>query len=172
LGLMIRPCQRQVLVVYSDAEWAGCPDTRRYTSGYAVFLGDNLISWSPSTKTRFLAPALKLSIVRSPTQCRGFLAATTPHRVTDTTASRLSGLLCQHQRNLHGLQPTSTSAYQAHRDWPPFGTCCLCEISILHVPMSSQYADIFTKGLPSSVFTEFRTSLNVRSTDDQTTGAC
>jgi hypothetical protein len=25
----------------------------------------------------------------------------------------------------------------------------------------SQYADIFTKGLPTSVFTEFRSSLNV-----------
>jgi hypothetical protein len=33
---------------------------------------------------------------------------------------------------------------------------------VLHVPTTSQYADIFTKGFPSSVFTEFRTILNVR----------
>jgi hypothetical protein len=37
----------------------------------------------------------------------------------------------------------------------------LGEIRVLHVPTTSQYADVFTKGLPTSVFTEFRSSLNV-----------
>jgi hypothetical protein len=46
------------------------------------------------------------------------------------------------------------------------------DIRVLHVPTSSQYVDKFTKGLPSSVFTEFRTSLNVRPTDDQAAGVC
>nr|GEX09537.1 ribonuclease H-like domain-containing protein [Tanacetum cinerariifolium] len=34
------------LVAYSDADWAGCPTTRRSTSGYYIFLGNNLLSWS------------------------------------------------------------------------------------------------------------------------------
>nr|GEU91511.1 hypothetical protein [Tanacetum cinerariifolium] len=34
------------LVAYSDVDWAGCPTTRRSTSGYCVFLGNNLLSWS------------------------------------------------------------------------------------------------------------------------------
>jgi hypothetical protein len=34
------------LIAYSDADWAGYPDTHWFTSGYLVFLGNNLISRS------------------------------------------------------------------------------------------------------------------------------
>jgi hypothetical protein len=37
----------------------------------------------------------------------------------------------------------------------------LGEIKVLHVPSSLHYADIFTKGLPSSLFFDFRHSLPV-----------
>jgi hypothetical protein len=33
-------------MVYSNADWAGCLDTLQSTSGYAVFLSANLVSWS------------------------------------------------------------------------------------------------------------------------------
>jgi hypothetical protein len=46
------------------------------------------------------------------------------------------------------------------------------DIRVLHVPTSSQFADIFTKGLPTSVFTEFRSSLNICSSDVPTAGGC
>jgi hypothetical protein len=39
------------LVVHTNTDWAGCPDTRRSMSGYAVFLGDNLVSWSAMRQT-------------------------------------------------------------------------------------------------------------------------
>ena len=35
------------------------------------------------------------------------------------------------------------------------------DVRVLHVPTTSQFADIVTKGLPSSTFLEFRSSLNV-----------
>jgi hypothetical protein len=35
------------------------------------------------------------------------------------------------------------------------------QVHVFHVPTTSQFADIFTKGLPSSVFNEFQFSLNI-----------
>ncbi|GKC74104.1 oligopeptide transporter 3, partial [Tanacetum coccineum] len=45
-GLQLYSSMTSSLVAYSDADWAGCPSTRRSTSGYCVFLGNNLLSWS------------------------------------------------------------------------------------------------------------------------------
>jgi len=44
LGCYLHRTSPDDITVYSDVDWAGCPDTRRSTSGYGVFLGDNLIS--------------------------------------------------------------------------------------------------------------------------------
>ncbi|GJX53348.1 ribonuclease H-like domain-containing protein [Tanacetum coccineum] len=45
-GLQLYSSSTSSLVSYSDEDWAGCPTTRRSTSGYCVFLGNNLLSWS------------------------------------------------------------------------------------------------------------------------------
>ena len=59
-GLFIRPSHIDLLVSYID--WVGYPTNRWSTSGFCVYLGDNLVSWSSkrqhvisrsSTKTEY-----------------------------------------------------------------------------------------------------------------------
>ncbi|GJY60586.1 ribonuclease H-like domain-containing protein [Tanacetum coccineum] len=46
------------------------------------------------------------------------------------------------------------------------------QVWVLHVPSRYQFADIFTKGLPSNLFEEFRSSLSVRSPPTLSVGEC
>ncbi|KAL6315474.1 hypothetical protein AAG906_000766 [Vitis piasezkii] len=58
------------LVGFSDADWASCPDNGRFTSGYCVFFGGNLVSWSSkkqcgSRSNKVLQKTLKIRFVPS-----------------------------------------------------------------------------------------------------------
>ncbi|KAH9660146.1 protein kinase domain-containing protein [Citrus sinensis] len=44
-GLLYKAGSPLVLKAYSDADWAGCSDSRRSTTGWCMYLGDNLVSW-------------------------------------------------------------------------------------------------------------------------------
>ena len=175
LGLLLRPSLQDELTVYSDADWAGCPDTRKSTSGYAVFLGDNLVSWSSkrqNTVSRSSAEAEYRAVANGVAEatwlCQLLLELHAPPRraslvyCDNISAVYMSSNPVQHQRTKH-------IEIDLHfvRERVAVG-----DVRVMHIPTSSQYADIFTKGLPSSVFSEFRSSLNVRAADDQTAGAC
>ncbi|XP_019188328.1 PREDICTED: uncharacterized protein LOC109182632 [Ipomoea nil] len=44
-GLCIHKFVTNDLHVLSNSDWVGCPEDRKSTSGYIVFLGSNLVSW-------------------------------------------------------------------------------------------------------------------------------
>jgi hypothetical protein len=175
LGLHIRASSQLDLVVYSDADWAGCPDTRKSTSGYAVFLGDTLISWSSkrqNTVSRSSAEAEYRAVANAVAEAswlRQLLSELhTPLRhatlvyCDNVSTVYMSSNPVQHQRTKH-------IEIDLHfvRERVALGA-----VRVLHVPTTSQFADIFTKGLPTAVFTEFRSSLNARPIDAVTAGAC
>jgi hypothetical protein len=59
-GLKLVKSSSSVLSGFSYADWTGCPNDRRSTGGFAVFLGSNLISWSfrkQATVSRFSTEA-------------------------------------------------------------------------------------------------------------------
>jgi hypothetical protein len=165
LGLHLHRTSPVDLTVYTDADWAGCPDTRKSTSGYAVFLGDKLISWSSKrqpTVSRSSAEAEYRAVANGVAEACWLrqllqelhhpLRRATVVYCDNISAVYLSSNPVQHQRTKH-------IEIDLHfvRERVALG-----EARVLHVPTTSQYADIFTKGLPTSVFTEFRSSLNVR----------
>jgi hypothetical protein len=45
-GLLLRRSTSRTLQAYFNADWVGCPDNRKSTGRFCVFLGPNLISWS------------------------------------------------------------------------------------------------------------------------------
>ena len=45
-GIYLYPSSTTTPLSYANADWIGCRDTHRSTSGYCVFLGDNLLSLS------------------------------------------------------------------------------------------------------------------------------
>jgi len=169
LGLLLRPSTQSDLLVYSDADWAGCPDTRKSTFGYAVFLGDNLVSWSSKRQnavSRSSAEAEYRAIANAIAEVswlRQLLVELhVPLRRTalvycdNISIVYMSSNPVQHQRTKH----VEIDLHFVHE------RVASGDVRVLHVPTSSQYADIFTKGLSSSLFTEFRSSLNVQAADD------
>ncbi|GJR34272.1 retrovirus-related pol polyprotein from transposon TNT 1-94 [Tanacetum coccineum] len=51
MGLWYPKDTAMALTAYTDADHAGCQDTRRSTSGSAQFLGDKLVSWTSKNQT-------------------------------------------------------------------------------------------------------------------------
>nr|GEU55517.1 ribonuclease H-like domain-containing protein [Tanacetum cinerariifolium] len=149
-------------LVYSDADWAGCPTTQRSTSGYRVFLGINLLSWSfkrQPTLSRFSAEAEYrgvANVVAETCWLRNLLrelhtplSFATLVYCDNVSAVYLSCNPVQHQRTKH-------IEIDLHfvRDLVAAG-----QVQVLHVPSRYQFAYIFTKGLPSALFEEFQSSL-------------
>ncbi|KAI0500967.1 hypothetical protein KFK09_019185 [Dendrobium nobile] len=58
-GLPISKAQLS-LQTFSDADWAGDPDTRQSTSGYCTFLGDTLISWAVKKQNTIARSSMEL----------------------------------------------------------------------------------------------------------------
>jgi hypothetical protein len=163
-GLLLCCSSSSDLVVYTDADWAGCLDTHRATSDYAVFLGDNLVSWSAKRQTvvsRSSGEAEYRDVandVAEATWLRQLLheLQTPPSRCTLVYCDNISTVYLstnpvQHQHIKH----VEIHLYFVREK------VAIGQVPIIHVPTTSQFTDIFTNGLPSSVFNEFRSSLNI-----------
>ncbi|KAJ9565309.1 hypothetical protein OSB04_001275 [Centaurea solstitialis] len=172
-GLQLYPSQSKSFIAYTDADWGGCPDTRRSTCGYCVFFGDSLISWSSkrqATVSRSSAEAEYRGIANAVSETcwlrnllmelRLPIPKATLVYCDNVSAIYMSGNPVQHQRTKHVELDIHFVREKVARGL----------VRVLHVPSRYQYADIFTKGLPKVLFDDFRDSLHVRTSTVATTG--
>lgn len=138
------------LVAYSDADWAGCADTRRSITGWCVFLGDALISWKSkkqdrvsksSTESEYRAMSLACSEI---IWLRGLLGELdfsqndpTPLHADNTSAIQITANPIYHERTKH-IEVDCHSIREAFE---------ALVITLPHISTEMQIADIFTKAL-------------------------
>ncbi|XP_021768073.1 uncharacterized protein LOC110732434 [Chenopodium quinoa] len=144
-GLQLHKSPISTLVSYTDADWGGCPDTRRSTSGGVA----NVVSescWIRNLLLELFLPISKATLV----YC------------DNVSAIYLSSNPVQHQRTKHIEMDIHFVREKVQRG----------EVRVLHVPSRYQIADIFTKGLPKVLFDDFRDSLSVHGPPALAAGEC
>jgi histone deacetylase 1/2 len=172
-GLHLHASPTLDITVYSDADWAGCPDTRRSTSGFCVFLGESLVSWSSKrqpTVSRSSAEAEYRAVANVAAECiwlRQLLGELHCHidKATVVYCDNVSAVYMS-SNPVHHKQ-TKHIELDIHfvRERVQLG-----DLRVLHVPTGEQFADVMTKGLPTSTFEAFRSSLCVAPHQRQTAG--
>lgn len=151
-GILLASQSATRLTAYCDSDWAGCPFSRRSTSGFCIMLGDSPISWKTKKQTvvaRSSAEAEYRSMALVSCEVTWLSTLLLDMGVTDLPSTVLK---CDNQAALAiAANPvlherTKHVEIDCHfiRDKVNSGL-----IVPQHVPTYAQVADIFTKQLPA-----------------------
>ena len=163
-GLVFTAGDQDMLLGFSDSDWAGDIVTRRSTSGYVFKLGQSTISWSSkrqqtvaksSTEAEYVALAMATQEVvwlrRLLSDLGIDTSAPTELREDNQGAIDLSKNPKHHGRTKH-----IDVSHHFTRE-----RIAMNEIDVKYVPSNQNLADVMTKPLPRVPFEKFRDELGV-----------
>ncbi|GJR52496.1 retrovirus-related pol polyprotein from transposon TNT 1-94 [Tanacetum coccineum] len=158
------------LKAFADADYAGCHDTRRSTSGSAQFLGHRLVSWSSkkqkstaisTTEAEYIALSgccAQILWMRSQLRDYGFVFNKIPMYCDNQSAIALCCNSVQHSRSKHIDIRHHFIKEQVERK----------VVELYFVETKYQLADIFTKALPRERFATLLPLLGVKQMSPET----
>ncbi|XP_021602452.1 uncharacterized mitochondrial protein AtMg00810-like [Manihot esculenta] len=161
-GLSFTADTSLALSAFSDADWAGCPTTRRSTTGYCTFLGANIISWCAmkqhtvarsSTETEYRSMAHTVAELT----WLGYLLddlRVYPTRPPILYGDNLSALHLTVNPVLHTRSKHVALDYHYVRERVAQGV-----LITRYIPSAYQVADIFTKSMTKTRLAQFRRKL-------------
>jgi histone deacetylase 1/2 len=163
-GLMLRHTSDTLLSAFSDADWAGSTDDRRFMGGYALFYGGNLIAWNArkqatvsrsSTESEYKAVAnatAEIIWVQSLLRELGISQVRVPILWCDNIgATYLSSNPVFHARTKHIEVDFHFVRERVAQK----------QLQIKFISTKDQIADIFTKPLPLPAFESCQRNLNL-----------
>ncbi|XP_016747511.2 uncharacterized mitochondrial protein AtMg00810-like [Gossypium hirsutum] len=152
------------LVGFSDANWGTDVDDRRSTTGFCVFLGGNPVAWGTKKQhvvSRSTAEAKYRSLAHTATEVVWLESLLSELHIAP---SKKSTIWCDNSGAVAvSANPVLHSKFK-HVELDLFfvrENITAGKLDVGHVPAQDQVEDIFTKPLSASLFTKFRSSLNV-----------
>ena len=160
-GILFQPGPMH-LIVFTDADWAGNPVDHRSTTGFLVFLGNNLITWASKkqpTASRSSTEAEYRSLTLGAAEVAWirmllcdlhiFLASCPTLWCDNTSAISLASNPVFHTRAKH-----VEVNYHFVREHVVRG-----DLKVQFIPTIDQLADLLTKALPTPLFLQLSNKL-------------